>query len=188
MLKYRERKKMTAETVLSLTAIIISLFSIYLQYVMVEGAEIAILNDEDNQRSVPRPYSGLPKNIQDNFPDYPDEQPGYALIKLVFGNSGDRTGIAKIKGVKAFIEGGHHIVIKPSYYSYTLVPAYDIVEKDILLRNILLVPYVVDIAVEVTIEHGGYHPRISRYLRKGFITKTLHISLIPASENPWDSI
>src|SRR5262245_23791657 len=101
----------------SFVAICISLISIYLQY-RVRGAIIDVLNINGLQRSVPRYYAGLPKNIQDIFPEYRDEQPGYALVKVVFGNSGDRTGIASFQNIKVEIKNSKYQIIKASHYSY----------------------------------------------------------------------
>ncbi len=166
---------------ISITAFILSLVTIYFQWFRVRGAKIELLNTNDKQRSIVRYYAGLPSNIQDAFPNYPDIQSGHGLVKLVFGNSGDRAGIASIQKIE--IKNAHEL-IKSSYYSYILVPAYEIVEKDILLRNIPIGPHSIEVEIVLTIEWGGYHPRSGGYLHKGIMQKTLQIDLIPPPENP----
>ena len=166
---------------LSIAAILFTIINTYFQWFRVKGARIELLNTHHNQRSVTRSYAGLPKNIQDDFPDYPDEWPGYALVKLVFGNSGDRAGLVNI--INIGIENDHGL-FKKSYYSYTLIPAYEIVEKEILLRNIPIGPNPIEIEVILTIEWGGYHPRSGKYMLKGTKEKSLRVTLISPSENP----
>lgn len=85
--------------ILTLLALIISAISLYLQ-LKVRGPKIDLLNVKDFQRRVPRYYKDLPKDIQERFPDISDVAPGYTLVKLIFGNSGDRVGIAIIQEVK----------------------------------------------------------------------------------------
>lgn len=154
--------------ILSILAIIISIISLILQY-RVRGARIELLNTHHSQRSVVRNYVGLPKNIQDDFPHYPDVGPGYALVKLVFGNSGDRAGLVNILDVNITNDHG---LFKKSYYSYTRIPAYEIVEEEILLRNIPIGPNPMEIEVMIKIEWGGYHPRSGKYILKGTEEKT----------------
>jgi len=164
-------------------AICISLLSIFLQY-SVRGARIELLNANDHQRKVPRYHRDLPKRIQEQFPDYPDAAPGYAFVSLVFGNSGDRTGIANIQGIKIRIKDNPNEIIRASHSKYVLVPAYEILETEIVLKNIQIgTP--LELEIELSIEYGSYHPRTSKYLHKGVIQKTLLVSLVRADEDPW---
>ena len=98
---------MTAETWLALLAIGISLFSILLQYT-IEGPKIDILNSKDVQQTVVRLYSGLPKSVRVNFAHLSDESPGHALVKLVFGNAGDRAGYINIVNME--IKNAHGLI------------------------------------------------------------------------------
>lgn len=175
----------TISLVLSVLAIVISAISIYLQY-MVEGPKIELLNAADLQRRVPRPHSDLPKNIQDNFPYYPDAVPGHALVKLVFGNSGDRVGIANIQSMKArIIKSGQDEIIKIAFDKYILVPAYAIIQKDILLSNIQIGPNTIELVIELTIGYGGYNPKNTKYVHHGTIQDNILVTLAPGDESPW---
>lgn len=180
---------MTAETWLSIIAIVISVFSIILQY-MVEGPKVDILNDNDIQQSLVRPHSALPKTTQDRFPDVIDQWTGYALVKLVYSNSGDRAGIASIKSVSVRAKNSKYLPAKVRYESYALVPAYEILEQEILLTNIPLLyetPLSVrkmELEIEINIEWGGYHPRTSKYRHKATFEKTLTVTLAHGSEDP----
>jgi hypothetical protein len=166
-------------------ALIVSIYSVALQY-SAEGAKIELLNGDDKQIRTARPHKELPEHIQKGYPDIPDALPGYALVKLVFGNSGDRTGIASIKDLKVTIKNNPDLLGKASYFNYALIPAYDIVEKEILLRNIELgVSLEHPLEIELKIEYGGYHPRTGKYLHKETIEKTLQVSIVRADENPW---
>ena len=166
----------------SLLAFIVSAISIYLQN-MVEGPKIELLNAEDVQFKVPRYHKELPEEIQKTYPHVPDAASGYALVKLVFGNSGDRAGTANINDIK--IRNNLDPAIKISAFSYALIPAYAIIEKEILLRNIEIGEYPkTPIEIALRIEYGGYHPRTGKALRKETIEKTLHVLLIQGDEKP----
>ena len=101
-------------TLISVAAFILALYSLYLQH-KVKGPLIELLNAKDIQRRVPRRHEKLPKDVQEHFPDILDAAPGYALVKLIFGNSGDRVGIA----------------ISHTYPTISLLPFFD---------NISLIP------------------------------------------------
>ena len=80
---------------ISVFALAVSLIGVYLQWFRVRGPVIALLNTQDEQRAVLLPYSRLPQSIQQNFPEYKEKFQGYALVRLVFANSGDRAGFAE---------------------------------------------------------------------------------------------
>ena len=171
--------------VISILAFIASAVSIYLQY-MVEGAKVELLNADDVQVKIARPHKELPEHIQKAYPHIPDALEGYALVMLVFGNSGDRTGFVNIMDLKVWIKGNPNRLIKASYTKYALIPAYEIVEKEILLRNLQLGEFPLQsLEVEITMEYGGYHPRTGKYLHKETIDKTLQVSIIRGDESPW---
>jgi hypothetical protein len=173
-------------TVLSSAAILVSGYSLYRQY-RVKGALVELLNVHDIQRSMIRVYAGLPKIIQDSFPAYAEDKPGYALVKGVYGNSGDRTGIVNVHNTKVKAKNLPPD-IKASHYSYTLIPAYEIVEQAILLRNIPLGSNAIELEIELTIESGGYQPRSGKYLRKGTIRGNLKVTLIPSNDVPFSAV
>ena len=173
--------------VLALLALFLSALSIYLQ-IRVKGPLIELLNDKDTQQLIPRPYPSLPKDIQEKFPQKTEAVPGHALVKLIFGNSGDRVGIANIQDLKAkIIKSGEREIIKVSYNKYILVPAYAIVETEVLLTNIQLGSNTIELEIELTMERGGYNPDNTKYIQQGIIQKSIYVTLVPAhsSEIPW---
>lgn len=169
--------------VISIIALITSLISIYLQWFRVRGPIIALLNTEGEQRAVLLPYGRLPQAIQQHFPEYKEKFQGYALVRLVFANSGDRAGFTEIKKIEvqnppapSWAEADR---IRASFHSYALIPAYEINSHEILLRNIPPIDkeMVIDVAVEI--DWGGPNPRTGEYKRKGTIKQRLKVLLIP---------
>jgi len=171
--------------ILAVLAIVISAISLYLQ-LAVRGPLIELLNATDTQQRVPRPHGDLPKDIQEKFPNIPDAAPGYALVKLIFGNSGDRVGIANIQDIKAkIIKSGETEIIRVSSDKYILVPAYAIVETEILMSNIQISHNTIELELELAIEYGGYNPDNSKYTFKGATRKNILVNLVPGDERPW---
>lgn len=173
---------------ISITAFILSLITIYFQWFRVVGSKIDLLNAKDKQLIIVRPYSGLPKYIQEKFTQIPGEEQGYALVKLVYGNAGDRAGIAYIKGIKIETKNSELGTIKSSFDRYTFVPAYEIVEEEILLRNIpMTTDNPIEFKIELNIECGGYHPRTSSYLQIKMLQKVINVNVLPPheGEKPW---
>ena len=168
---------------LSILALTVSLVGVYLQWFRIRGPIIARLNTQDEQRTMLLPYRGLPQSIQQYFPDYKEKSQGYALVRLVFANSGDRTGLAEIKKVEVQSSPalGWPVTdrIKASYYNYTLVPAYEISSPEVLLRNISPIDGERVIEVDVEITWGGANPRSGEYKSKGTIKQILRVLLVP---------
>jgi hypothetical protein len=168
-------------------ALCVSGYSLWLQY-NPEGARIELLNADDPQRKTARPHKDLPESIQKAYPDIPDALPGYVLVKLVLGNAGDRAGVANIKALSARYPPNPQLTIRASTSDYVLIPAYEIVEQEILLRNMQLgESFEKPIEIEVKIECGGYNPRTGKYEQKGTIEKILLVSIVRGDENPWMS-
>jgi len=172
--------------VLALLALVLSAISIYLQ-LRVRGPVIELLNAKDIQRRVPRPHKDLPKDIQEKYPHIPDVENGYALVKLIFGNSGDRIGIVNIQEIKAkIIQSGQAGIIKPWCDKYMLVPAYEIIEKEILLRNTgINNPTTIEVEIELTVGYGGYNPDSTKYVHQKTIQENIRVDLVSGDETDW---
>jgi hypothetical protein len=123
--------------IISITALVVSLIHVYIEFIRVKGPNIGILNQDEQQRAILLTYSNLPESVRQQFPDYPERLPYYALIRLIFVNTGDRVGFLRIKDVKVIIsteEGNTEFNnnIKVSYYTHCLVPAMEIMAHDIV--------------------------------------------------------
>lgn len=175
---------MDASIAISLFALIVSLVTVYLQWFRVRGPVISLLNQDEEQRAILRPYEGLPEIIQQQFPEYKEKYPGYALVRLIFANSGDRAGFTKI--VKVQLESptigwSEKDQIKFSYYTHNLVPAFSLVQQDLVLRNIPPIDAEKELNLVVSIEWGGPNPRRGNYIPKGTIQSKLKVVLYPSS-------
>lgn len=169
----------------SIAALIISFISIYLQWLKVQGPVISLLNWENEHRCVLLPYEGLPQSIQMYFPPYQEKHPGHIITTLVFGNSGDRAGMAHLLGVEVknpppstWLEEDQ---VKASYYNFTVIPAYSIVSHKVVLRNIPLVDKHTKLDVWVRIEWGGPNPRTGIFEHKSTIEHTLKLLIHPGA-------
>jgi len=173
-----------AGTVIALFALLVSLISAYFQWFRIRGPIISLLNRDEEQRAVLRPYEGLPYVTRQQFPEYREKYPGYAIVRLVFANSGDRAGFTKI--VKAQVENpvpagwSEKDQIKVSYYSHNLIPAYNLVQQDIILRNIPPVDADKEISFVVNVDWGGPNAKSGEYNRKGVIESKLKMVLHPS--------
>lgn len=146
--------------IISIVALLLSMFSIYQQWIKPRRPRIAFL-PEVKHRSVLRPYKGLPTRYQQDYPDYHDPNPGYAIVHLPFGNTGNGSGLVKVAKV--------HVVnrpeIKASFYNYLVVPPGEISLHPIVLRNIP--PIQTDEEIELEVEFEWGEPQKSDFLKKG---------------------
>lgn len=163
--------------VISIAAFLLSIVTIYFQWFRVKGPKIDLLNLNDMQEidvHIPPP----PKEKHEYYSISP-ERKGNAVIKLVFGNAGDRAGIAMIKDMT--ITNKQNVVtnIETSFDRYTVIPALEIVEKDIALRNIQIISVVaLKFDLALSIETGGYHPRTGVYIKNINIQKVIHLKFL----------
>jgi len=127
----------TYSLVFSVVAITLTVLSLYLQYFRIRGPEIALLNAGQEQRSVLRPYQGLPLLIQQAFPWYPEEQPGHAVVSLVFSNVGDRPAYVSFLALKASVTGDDDVDPFIAHYSHVPVPASSVVSQKSLFATCL---------------------------------------------------
>lgn len=170
---------------IAFVALIVSVWSLILQYMPV-GARLELLNAADVQKRAVRLHKDLPEHIQKAYPDIPDKMPGHALIKLVFGNAGDRTGIANIKIMKVAAKDAPQLTVKASHPDYVLIPAREIVETEVLLRNMLIEQfYELPIEIELKIKYGGYDPRTGKSLPENTIEKTIQVLIVRGDEETW---
>lgn len=162
----------------SVVAFAVSLYSLYRQY-RVRGPAIEVLNSAIDQHVKLLAFNGLSTEIQEKFPSaQQSNNPEYALVKLVYGNSGDRTGLAIIQSIT--LQEDDSDGIETFYNPYTMIPAYEIVENEILLRDYVQHFSEKDkknIRVEIRIERVGYHPRSGRSFRSGTIVETLPVTI-----------
>jgi len=168
-------------------ALFLSILSIYLQYFRIKGPRMSLLNEEGDYKSVLRPYNGLPSLIRDNFPEYIEKYPGYAIVVLVFGNAGDREGLAKIVNVAVknppFFDLKENESVKTSFYDYNMIPPYSIASKYILLRNIPVIVQETKLTVTLEIEWGGVDPKKTTFVNNDKKNYEIKISLVPSKFN-----
>ena len=169
--------------VLSTLAITISGVGFYFQWIYTRGAKVTLLNDGDSQNSAVRSWAALPKNVQNDFPAFEQLHPGYALVRLVVLNTGDRPGYLKIESASAEVPWP---VTSPeerprmSYYTYVLAPALAVTDKLVIVRNLRDVSEDTNIAVKLKLRAGGPVGRFQARLETQEYTCTLHVCLIPA--------
>jgi hypothetical protein len=179
--------QVNSSLIVSAVALVLSIVSIYLQWFRVQGAKVNLLNPEGDFRSILHDtYDGLPQEIQKRFPCYQEKYSGHTLIRLVFGNSGDRPGLVKIVKVEAqnLLAPGCSTddKIKASFYNFRVIPEYSIILQEIVLRNIPPVDKETILDVAVRIECGGLNPKKRRFQPKD-IECTLKVTLFPSQTN-----
>ena len=167
----------------SVFALGISLCSFYFQWIHARGARVTLLNDKDTQNSAVRTWSALPRNVQNDFPEFDQTYPGYALVRLVVLNTGDRPGYLKIASAVADVPwptSGDPETPRVSYYTYVVVPALAVTDKLIIVRNVPDVETGTDITVRVRLEPGGPAGRFRIRLRKEHHDCVLTVRLVPS--------
>lgn len=170
--------------VCAIVGFLASFFSIYLQF-RVKGSSIALLNDKEPQQLFHFPYDMLPEAIRQKYPRIVEAGNSFAVAKLIFANSGDRTGLVTIQKAQARItESGEAEIIKVSCEKYILVPALGIVEAEIVLRGINLgegKPIVLDLELELL--YGGYNPDNTKYQHQLSVSKKIPVTLMVGDPN-----
>lgn len=166
----------------SALALAVSTFTFYFQWIHARGARVTLLNDGDRQGSAVHPWSALPRNVQNDFPEFEQKYPGYALVRLLVLNTGDRPGFLKIESavavwpsVSTVSDDRPHV----SYYTYVLVPALAVTDKLIVVRNLPDVEMKTDITVRLRLTTGGPAGRFRKHLRRESFNCELQICLIP---------
>jgi hypothetical protein len=174
--------------IISLVALTISIFTLYLQWFRVRGAIISLLNDEEREmRTVLLPsYERLPEATKYQFPEYKEKNPSYVQIRLNFANAGDRTGISEILKIDIDSAPAWSTIdrIRASFYDHNLIPAFEMKDQIIVLRNIPPIDSETTISMSVKIAWGGASPRSGKYRQKGVIERTLKVLLIPSEVKP----
>lgn len=169
--------------VISLLAFGISASSFYFQWLHARGARVTLLNNQDSQNSAVRVWKELPRNVQNDFPEYNDPNTGLALVRLVVVNTGDRPGYAKIQSASADVPweiSAETESTRVSYYTYVIVPALAVTDKLILLRNLPVVGSETRIVVHLRLETGGPAGRFFPRLKKCQYECTLPVTLVPS--------
>lgn len=172
-----------ASLVISAIAFVVSVISLFLQY-RVRGAKIAILNAGKPQQTSVQRHDKLPEHVQKKFPYSYFEWAGCAWVDIVFGNAGDRAGLAIITKVEVKNDRG---IFRATFDNYTVIPAYEIVNSGVLLRNIPLAVGAPDMPIEiiVSLEWGGYKPTSGKYVSRASIEETFRITIsAPNSPDP----
>lgn len=171
--------------VISFVALLLSLFSIYRQWLKPRHPKIAfLLNPDETHRSVLRPYEGLPQKYQQDYPKYPEKYPGYVIVGLPFGNTGDEAGLVKIVKVEVQNPPGwsEEDKIKASFYNHCVVSPGNIVVHPIVLRNIPSLDKEQIIKALVKVEWGEPHPKTGAFMRKGSQEYPIRIRVIPSKD------
>jgi hypothetical protein len=167
--------KIELSLMISTAAFILSIINAYFQWFRIKGARIDLLNANDVQTRLPLMYKELPQYVQELFPYSKNKSFGNAVIQLIFGNSGDRTGIADIKNVKLIIPDFPNNKILITFPSYTLVPPYEIMRQAILLSNIPSSAKRISIELRITIQFGAYNSRTTKYQHIKTVEKILKV-------------
>lgn len=167
--------------VLSAIAVGVSLSGFYFQWIHARGARVTLLNDMDVQKSAVRTWSGLPRNVQNDFPEYVQAFPGYALVRLVVVNTGDRPGYAKIESATVRVPWtaeGEDQRPRVSFYTYAVVPALAVIDKLIIVRNLPDPEPGCEISVHLKLRTGGPAGRFRPRLRTKAYDCTLPVELV----------
>lgn len=155
---------MNTEAVIATLALIVAVGSFYYQWIRVRGAKLVHFNVRTAQRALLMAYQQLPESIRSDFPQYSDRHDGNLFVKIVFANTGDRTGLCDIKNVsvsfpsEADSSKQEEDRVQASYYSYVTVGPYEVRTHPLLLRN---VPRSADgkrLRVEMTIDYIWINP------------------------------
>lgn len=85
-------------TVLSVLALLVSVTSLYFQFIHVTGAQMVMLDRVGTvpQTSTVLNFSNLPQDILNQYPNYHDSRGHCAMIRVPVANEGDRSGYVKI--------------------------------------------------------------------------------------------
>lgn len=171
--------------IISLVALLLSMFSIYQQWLKPRHPKIAfLLNPDESHRSVLRPYKGLPTKYQQEYPEYPSKYPGYAIVHLPFGNTGDEAGLVKI--VKVDIQNppgwSKEDKIEASFYNHCIVPSGELLVHPIILRNIPAINDEQIVKITVTAEWGEPDPKTGMFVRKGGKEYPVQVHIIPSED------
>jgi len=171
--------------IISIVALVLSIFSVYQQWLKPRHPRIAFLiNPDEAHRSVLRPYKGLPLKYQQEYPEYQEKYPGYVIVGLPFGNTGDEAGLVKI--LKFEIENPpgwqEEDSIKASFYNHVVVPPGNLVVHHVVLRNIPPLNKEQIIKANVAVEWGEAHPRKGTFVRKGGKEYPMQIRIVPSKD------
>jgi hypothetical protein len=167
----------------SLLALGITVGSFYFQWIHARGARVTLLNDKDRQNSAVRPWGRLPRNVQNDFPEFDQTYPGYALVRLVVLNTGDRPGYLKIDSAEADVPWptiDEARRPRMSYYTYVVIPALSVTDKLIIVRNLPDIETGTDIVIRLQLTTGGPAGRFRSRLRKHQYDCVLGVRLIPS--------
>lgn len=170
---------------ISLIALLLSMFSIYQQWLKPRHPKIAFLiNPDESHRSMLRPYKGLPPKYQQEFPEYPTKYPGYIIVNLPFGNVGDEAGLVKIAKVDVQNPPGwsKEDRIEASFYNYCVVPAGQLVLHPIVLRNIPPIGTEQVLKIVVAVEWGEPDPRTGAFVRRGSKEYPIQVRILPSND------
>jgi len=171
--------------IISIVALLLSIFSVYQQWLKPRHPRIAFLiNPNEAHRSVLRPYKGLPLKYQQEYPEYPEKYPGYAIVSLPFGNTGDESGLVKILKFEVENPPGwqEEDNIKASFYNYIVVPPGEVVIHRVVLRNIPSLDKERVIKARLAVEWGEPHPTEGTFVRKGGKEYPLQIQIVPSKD------
>lgn len=171
--------------IISLVALLLSIFSIYQQWIKPRHPKIAFLiNPDEVHRSVLRPYKGLPPKYQQEYPQYPTKYPGYVFVSLPFGNTGDKAGLVKIVKVDVQNPPGwsKEDRIEASFYNHCVVPAGQLVLHPIVLRNIPSISDEQVVKLNLEVEWGEPDSKTGTFIRKGGKEYPLQVRILPSSD------
>jgi hypothetical protein len=176
--------------VISISALAISIITLYLQWFRVKGAIIELLNNEKDEQHIVRfpKYNRLPEVTRQLYPEFKEKHSGYAQMRIVLANSGDRAGICEI--LKAEVESPPLWLtvdrIRASFYNYIIVPPYEIQGHIIILRNIPPIDSETTLVIKLKIAWGGANSRTAKYQQKGIIERSIRVLLVPSEICPID--
>lgn len=171
--------------IISFVALLLSIFSIYQQWIKPRHPKIAFLiNPNEIHRSVLRPYDGLPPKYQRDYPEYPETHPGYAVLHLPFGNTGNEAGLVKIVTVDIENPPGLSEIdrIKASFYNYCIIPPGDVVLHPVILRNIPRLDAERVFEAIVKVEWGEPNPKTGMFVHRGGKGYPLQILVTPRED------
>ncbi|HEY4642988.1 MAG TPA: hypothetical protein VIG78_06090 [Gemmatimonadaceae bacterium] len=179
----KEDRKWDFSLGVAFAALVVAGITFYFQFLHVRDADIAIISDNEEQGTVPRPYRFMPASSQADFPEYKEEYPFYALVRLVFANTGDCPGFVRmIDPIQATMEhDGRNHRLAVANYTYTLLPGHSIVDRAIMLRNIPpLSGRPATVRLTFTLETGGSCRKTPTRRQQSRMTAILY----PAADTP----
>lgn len=171
--------------IVAVMALSLSFFNFYYQHLRRKLARVRLINAGETQDTIPRPYNRLPDSLAYDFPEYACPGPLYATVRLIFANTGDRPGYAKLDDVNVRWAENDTVTelqhaLECYNYTYALLPPHSVVDHVIMLRNIPLTHKDKAVRVRIAVRFGGERGTIEE--SRDTDNYILNVRLTPAGD------